>query len=229
MGLVCTVIRRFWGSRVIEKGSGRCCWGVGIGLLSEGCPFFIRPDMIYSLDLKTAFFVLGGVLLGGGVLIGAGGGFAARWMEGFPRSKGWGAAILGVVALWAWLLISKIDLGEFSGWRTRLLVIIPVMAVLSLFFVEEFLAVRALGMLVLLGAKPLLEAAWMQPEQSRLALVSVTYVLITLSLFWIGMPYTLRDQIQWFTRGGTGRIRALAGGLAGTGAVLFTLGLTLHR
>lgn len=185
--------------------------------------------MIYSLDLKTAFFVLGGVLLGGGLAIGAGRGAAARWMEGFPRSKGWGAAILGVVALWAWLLISKIDLGEFSGWRSRLLVIIPVMAVLGLFFVEEFLAVRALGMLVLLAAKPLLEAAWMQPEQSRLVLVSITYLGITLSLFWIGMPYTLRDQILWFTRGGVGRLRVLAGGLAGAGALLLTLGLTLHR
>ena len=203
--------------------------GIGIGLLRGDGPFFIRPVMIYSLDLKTAFFVLGGVLLGGGLAIGAGGGAAARWMERFPRSKGWGAAILGAVALWAWLLISKIDLGEFSGWRSRLLVIIPVMAVLGLFFVEEFLAVRALGMLVLLGAKPLLEAAWMQPEQSRLVLVSVTSWGITLSLFWIGMPYTLRDQIHWFTRGGAGRLRALAGGLAGAGALLLTLGLTLHR
>ncbi len=140
--------------------------GIGIGLLRGDGPFFIRPVMIYSLDLKTAFFVLGGVLLGGGLAIGAGGGAAARWMERFPRSKGWGAAILGAVALWAWLLISKIDLGEFSGWRSRLLVIIPVMAVLGLFFVEEFLAVRALGMLVLLGAKPL-SRRWPCPRVGR--------------------------------------------------------------
>ena len=64
-------------------------------------------------------------------------------------------------------------------------------------FVPDFLAVRALGMLALLVAEPLLEAAFLREEQVRLLLVVLVYVWIIAGMFWVGMPYTLRDQISW--------------------------------
>jgi hypothetical protein len=184
--------------------------------------------MIYSLELRTVFLVVGAFLLAGGLGLGLFRESGVRWMGKFPRSKVWGASILGAVAVWAWLLVAKIDLGEFSPWRPRLLLVIPVMAILTLLFVDEFLAVRALGMLVLLAAKPVLDAAWMRPETSRLLLVGFTYVCLTFSLFWIGMPYTLRDQIGWVTRS-AGRVLGFAIGMALFGAVLISLGLRLHH
>ena len=54
-------------------------------------------------------------------------------------------------------------------------------------------------MLALLAAEPLLEAAFMRHETSRLLLVLLAYVWIINGLFWVGMPWLMRDQIAWVT------------------------------
>jgi hypothetical protein len=85
---------------------------------------------------------------------------------------------------------------------------VPIAFVLTMIFVDEFLAVRALGMLALLAAEPVLSAAFLRPEIARLSLVVLAYIWLTLGLFWVGMPYVLRDQINWITQTGP-RFRAL--------------------
>jgi hypothetical protein len=136
--------------------------------------------------------------------------------------------LLLVAAVWSWLLIYTIDLGEFSNWRTRILILIPIATWLTWRYVEEFLAARALGMVLLLAAEPLLEAAWMRPEVMRLTLVVLAYVAIVAAMFYVGMPYVLRDQIAWLSKS-EGRWRAAAFGTIGYGALLLISALTLHR
>lgn len=118
----------------------------------------------------------------------------------FPRSKAAGAFLLVVDAVWALVLVITMDLGEFSHMRMPLLVIIVVAAFLTMRYVDEFLAVRALGMLLLLAAEPLIEAAFLQPQHGRILLVLVAYTWAILGMFWVGIPYLLRDQIDLFRR-----------------------------
>ena len=61
------------------------------------------------------------------------------------------------------------EMGEFSNFRRPLLIILPVGFLLVLRFVDEFLAVRALGILCLLAAEPLLDAAFLRPEDEPIA------------------------------------------------------------
>lgn len=184
--------------------------------------------MIYSLSLGTAMLLTGLLLtlLHGWALLRPND--AQGWLRRFPRSKEIGVALLLVAAIWSWLLIYNIDLGEFTNWRPRLLILIPIAFFLTVKYVEEFLAVRALGMVALLAAEPLLEAAWMRPETSRLFLVVLAYVWIVLGMFWIGMPYLLRDQIAWVTKT-KGRWRAAAFVGLIYGVLLLILALTLRR
>ena len=185
--------------------------------------------MIYSqLSLGQA------CLMAGFILLAMGGAAVARpepvkaWLLAFPRSIKWGYILLVAATAWSWYLIDTIDLGEFSDWKNRLLIIIPVAGILTGRFVDEFLAARALGMLALLAAEPLLESAFLRPEQSRLVLVVLAYVWIVAAMFWIGVPYVLRDQIRWLTTS----LNRLRGGAIFTliyGAILIILGLTLHR
>ena len=65
---------------------------------------------------------------------------------------------------------------------------------------DEFLAARALGILFLLAAEPLLNAAFFRTESSRLLVTVFAYLLIVIGLFWVTMPYLLRDQINWSAR-----------------------------
>ncbi len=122
------------------------------------------------------------------------------WLRTLPRSPMMGKFFLTIDAVWAFALIAAIDLGEFQRWRTPLLVIIPISYGLTLKYVDEFLAARALGILGLLAAEPILEAAFLRAPESRLLLVVLAYVWIVLGMFWVGMPYTLRDQISWVLR-----------------------------
>ena len=89
-------------------------------------------------------------------------------------------------------------------------IILPIGFFLVLKYVDEFLAVRALGILCLLAAEPLLDAAFLRPELSRLLVTVLAYVMIVAGLLWVTMPYLLRDQISWSTNS-AGRWRVLSG------------------
>ncbi len=184
--------------------------------------------MIYHLSLELMLTVVGWLLITAHVFMLIRGDAAQKWLRSFPRSRPIGFVLLAVATIWAWLLVANIDLGEFSNWRTRILIVIPCAAVLTWLYVDEFLAARALGMVALLAAEPLLDSAWLRPELSRLALVTLAYAWIVFALFWIGMPYTLREQIAWLTgeekRWKVGAVAGIAYGL-----LLVILPLTLHR
>ncbi len=182
--------------------------------------------MIYPLKLESALVLTGLFLIVIHVLALWKPAPVQAWLRAFPRSQPMGLLLLLVGTLWAWLLIRSIDLGEFTNWRERLLVFIPVAGLLTWMYVKEFLAVRALGIVVLLTAEPLLESAFLRPEMSRLFLVTLAYVWIVFAMFWIGMPYTLRDQIGWVSADQKRWRAAAFAGLA-FGALLLLVRVTL--
>jgi multisubunit Na+/H+ antiporter MnhG subunit len=199
-------------------------------LVTDGfAGFFLAPRfMIYTLSLKSAMLLVGLLLIIAHGIALVRTEDAKKWLQGFPRSREAGTVLIFIAAAWFVWLVTTMDLGEFDKWRRPLQIIAPVAAALLWYYVDEFLAVRALGMVVLLAAEPLLEAAWMRPELSRLLLVTYAYVGVTFALFWIGMPYTLRDQIAWVMRTpGRWRIAMIAGVVYG--AALTLSSLTLHR
>jgi hypothetical protein len=67
-------------------------------------------------------------------------------------------------------------------------------------YVREFLAVRALGCLMLLAASPVLYAAYLQPQSSRLLLPILAYAWIIVGMYFIGMPFLMRDWVSWLTQ-----------------------------
>lgn len=153
--------------------------------------------MIYHLSLQTAGLVCGVflLLLSGFFLVGS---TSARAAAGrFPRSKPIGVALLTIDLVWCFWLLATMEMGEFSVFRRPLFIMLPIAFLLVLFFVDEFLAVRALGILCLLAAEPLLDAAFLRYEMSRLFVTVFAYVLVVLGLLWVTMPYLLRDQIRW--------------------------------
>ena len=155
--------------------------------------------MIYHLSLHAAGITVGVFLILVGLV-----GFIkpdfARAVQRFPRSHVAGVILLTVCLVWTFWLLYTIQMGEFSSFRRPLLIALPIGYVLVLRFVDEFLAVRALGILCLLAAEPLLDAAFLRYGTSRLLITVFAYVLIVGGLFWVAVPYVLRDQINWSTR-----------------------------
>lgn len=120
-----------------------------------------------------------------------------EFLKTFPRHKEIGIALMAVNFAWWFWIISNVDLGEFYTVRPPLQMLLPVMFVLVIVFVDEFLAARALGFFLLLLACPLLDVAFQKPPTGRLLIPIICYLWIGFALFWVGMPYLLRDQIAW--------------------------------
>ncbi|MEI9893221.1 MAG: hypothetical protein WDN28_04780 [Chthoniobacter sp.] len=155
--------------------------------------------MIYSLKLETAFVLVGVLLIAAHALALFKPAPVQAWLRSFPRSRNWGLTLVTIAAVWFFFLVAKMDLGEFTNWRQTVLIATPIAWILTWKYVDEFLAVRALGMIVLLAAEPLLEAAFLRPEPAAQLLRLLVYVWIVFAMFWVGTPYTLRDQIAWIT------------------------------
>ena len=155
--------------------------------------------MIYHLTLHTAGVIAGAFLVVVGLLGIIKPNFA-QVAKQFPRSRIAGVLLLTICLGWTMWLLATIQMGEFASFRRPLLIALPIGYVLTLFFVDEFLAVRALGILCLLAAEPLLDAAFLRYETSRLLVTVFAYLLIIAGLFWVAIPYVLRDQINWSAR-----------------------------
>ncbi len=156
--------------------------------------------MIYHLSLKLAGLVTGILLLAySGAALFKGTPMRTT-LARFPRSRSAGIALLVADLIWCFWLLATMEMGEFSKFRKPLLIVLPIAFFLVLTFVNEFLAVRALGVLCLLAAEPLLDAAFLRYEPARLLVTVFAYVLVVAGLFWVATPYVLRDQINWTSR-----------------------------
>jgi hypothetical protein len=131
------------------------------------------------------------------------------FLKKFSRNDQLGQILLGIGLFWFWLLIAPdnlgklsaltMDLGEFNSAKGLLQILVPVSLVLVCRSVRDFLAVRALGLLGLMAAAPLLGAAFLKNPESRLLVPIYAYAMLTASMFCVGMPYLFRDAVNWVT------------------------------
>ncbi|MGJ8634149.1 MAG: hypothetical protein ACSHX7_09540 [Luteolibacter sp.] len=188
-----------------------------------------------EIPLFTAGILLALWLIGSHALMLAKPGLVQGWLKKFPRNQLSGQIILGFAMAWFWLLVApdgmgklsalQMDLGDFNNVKGLLRILVPVAYVLVCMSVRDFLAVRALGVLGLMVAAPFLDAAFLKDPSSRLLVPIFAYVLLTKSLFWVGMPYLFRDAVTWATAS-ENRWRLLSlGGLAyGVATLVCALG-----
>ena len=131
------------------------------------------------------------------------------FLKKFSRNDPLGQVLLGAGLFWFWLLIAPdnlgklsaltMDLGEFNNAKGILQILVPISLFLVCRSVRDFLAVRALGLLGLMAAAPLLGSAFLKNPESRLLVPIYAYAMLTASMFCVGMPYLFRDAVSWVT------------------------------
>jgi hypothetical protein len=141
-------------------------------------------------------------------------------VQAFPRSASAGYLVFGAAAAWFLYDILHLSNADFGEYRYYLFAAFAAVAVLAFKCVPDFLGVRGAAALVLIGAAPFLEAAYMEYGQpARLFMVSFVYVAIAIAI-WLGaQPWRLRDFLGWiFARPARSR---------GLGALFLVYGIVL--
>lgn len=173
------------------------------------------------MSLFLATLVTGLLLLALGSLFLVSNSAIVAMLKAFPRSQaatvvffGGGAALF----LYNVVNMSAADVIGFST-PTPFIFLFGALAVLSFIYVPEFLAVRGLCILILVGCWPLLMSGFGNYDAPKRMLAAAIYVLVSAALYLAASPFRLRDFFEWLYRT-PGRARIFGAVVAAYGLLL---------
>ncbi|HAL92096.1 MAG TPA: hypothetical protein DCM68_03625 [Verrucomicrobia bacterium] len=147
-----------------------------------------------------------------------------RALAAFPRSKWPGWILTAICVSWVAWVISHAALGRFEGVKP----LIPVLAILGfaaiVCFLDELLAPRALGGLLLLVANPMLHGVRWADSPWRFVVVLIAYAWVIAGCALMLHPWLFRRMAGKFLSK-AGWVQAAGWGKLLAGAVLLAAGL----
>lgn len=180
------------------------------------------------MTLFFATLITAGILLALGALFLVSNSAIKSMFKAFPRSQAASVIFFGGGAAWFVYNVANMSTADVIGFSTPtpFVYIFGALAVAAFFYLSEFLAVRGLSVVILVGSWPLLMMAYGRYElPQRLFMVSVIYVAISAAIYLAASPFRMRDFFEWLYRT-PGRARVLGGVLAGYGALLAGVAFT---
>jgi len=115
----------------------------------------------------------------------------------FLRSKKWAYILFGLGTLWFVYILSQLGEADFGDFKGLLILLFGGAGLLSFFYLEDFLSVRGLCVLLLLSSRAIQDAAFMQDIPARLVVVSISYVVIVFAIYFGCLPYRMRDFFNY--------------------------------
>jgi hypothetical protein len=153
--------------------------------------------------------------------------FFRRMATRFSRNVPAAWVLTAIAVAWVAWIILHASLGRFESLKPLVYVGAPVSFFAMVFFMDELLAPRALGGLLLLLANPVLNSArWLDTEW-RLVMVVIAYVWVIAGIIFVLNPFRLRQAAEWGTKTD---LRCIVGGSIRflVGAFVLFLGLKVY-
>ncbi len=148
----------------------------------------------------------------------------------FPRNLAAGVALMLLGTAWFVWNVNGEPIADFSAFKPYMMAGFTAVGVLSCIFVQDFLAVRGLAVVLLLLGKLMLDTG--RPHLGESAFVPViqtwAYVFIVAGIWFTITPWRLRDLLNWATATES-RTRLLCGLRLLFAAFVLILGLTAFR
>jgi hypothetical protein len=148
-------------------------------------------------------------------------------LKSLPRNYPLGVVLMLAATIWFVVLTGLMDLGEISNLRVQLMTVWTAGGVLMIIFVPGFLAARALGCLLLLGAAVVLDAAFLALTPWRYLLTLLAYAWVIIGMVLVYSPHLCRDTIDYLTKT-PGRFRSFAWPGVLFGLALIVLGIFVY-
>ena len=164
-------------------------------------------------------------LLAGGVMALAPAGTRHALSE-FPRSRWPAWALTAAALLWSAWLVRDMEMGQFDVVKPWLPIIAVVGFGLIVYFMDELLAPRALGGLLMLVPTPILDIQRWHASAWRWVLGLLAYAMVIKGMLLVLGPYRFRKWTERYLPTDAACRRAGAA-CAALGAGLIALGLTV--
>jgi len=150
--------------------------------------------------------------------------FAAS-VRKFPRSVGVGCVLMAIGTAWFLWNLSQESISDFAQWKNALFALFACVGIGTCVFVQDFLAVRGLAVVLMLLGKLMVDTGrpWLGRSPLVLVIQVWAYLLVMAGMWFTVSPWRLRDLLEWATanerrvRGGCA-VRLAAGlGIAAMG------------
>ncbi|HMJ88974.1 MAG TPA: hypothetical protein VK530_04125 [Candidatus Acidoferrum sp.] len=146
----------------------------------------------------------------------------------FPRHTtiGWGLMLMGT----AWFLfnVRQEKVADFANMQTIFLLVFGGVGIATCIFVQDFLPVRGLAVLLLLAAKLMVDTARWADTEWRLVISTWAYVWAVAGMWFTISPWRLRDILNWAVATEQ-RTRIVNGARVAFGIFVILLGVTVFR
>jgi len=151
----------------------------------------------------------------------------ASAVRGFPRSIPWGCALMLLGTGWFLYNLSQESISDFAAYKNVLFAGFAAVGIASCIYVQDFLAVRGLAVVLMLLAKLMVDTGRPHLPETPLVLVIQTwaYVLVICGIWFTISPWRLRSLLEWGTANET-RITVGCGVRLLFGLFVAVLGLT---
>jgi hypothetical protein len=119
----------------------------------------------------------------------------------FPRSSAWGWALMLLGTAWFLFNLSQESIADFASYKNVLMLGFAAVGLGTCIFVQDFLAVRGLAVVLLLLAKLMVDTGRPYLSQTSWTLVIQVwaYVLVLAGMWFTVSPWRLRDLLEWDT------------------------------
>lgn len=144
--------------------------------------------------------------------------------EKFPRNKWVGRLLATAAFVWSAWLVSKMPLGSFEYLKKYLFIVTPAVIGMSFLYLDELLAPRALGGLLLLCPVPIMQAAVLNPSGWSRVMSFVAYILVIKGMLLVLSPWNFRRVTARIV---SSKIRCRIFGALGMAVDLLLVGLAV--
>ena len=151
---------------------------------------------------------------------------SASALRKFPRSMPWGYALMLLGTAWFLYNLSLESIADFASYKNVLVAIFAGIGIASCIFVQDFLAVRGLAIVLLLLGKLMVDTGrpYLPTTNWVLVIQVLAYVLVVAGIWLTISPWRLRDAIDWDTRT-VSRFKMTSAVRLAVGLLLAALGL----
>ncbi len=119
----------------------------------------------------------------------------------FPRNLPAGIFLMLLGTAWFLWIVNAEPIADFSAFKPYMMACFAAVGILSCVFIQDFLAVRGLAVVLLLLAKLMLDTGRPHLGDTPWVLViqAWAYVLIVAGIWFTVTPWKLRDFLNWAT------------------------------